>query len=178
MAKKFDNDLTIGSYGWPIFGHPTRPRRLHGVPLENRVRVIDLRVQAAGDNGTRRNTRRCCTSRRGGNSRPGPTCGATLVWNMFHFASDGRNEGGQPGINDKGLVRRDRSVRKDASTGTRSTGHRRRRCTSPADAGRSAPLPADQPPVEQVLQLRQPRLRIWRRRPHGRQLYIRGWGGG
>jgi hypothetical protein len=131
-----------------------------------------------GDNGTRRNTRRCCTSRRGGNSRPGPTCGATLVWNMFHFASDGRNEGGQPGIIDKGLVRRDRSVRKDASTGTRSTGHRRRRCTSPADAGRSAPLPADQPPVEQVLQLRQPRLRIWRRRPHGRQLYIRGWGGG
>jgi beta-galactosidase len=33
---------------------------------------------------------------------------------MFDFASDGRNEGAQPGINDKGLVTRDRLVRKDA----------------------------------------------------------------
>jgi beta-galactosidase len=39
---------------------------------------------------------------------------ATFVWNMFDFASDGRAEGGQRGINDKGLVTRDRSVRKDA----------------------------------------------------------------
>ncbi|GAB3846689.1 glycoside hydrolase family 2 protein [Dactylosporangium cerinum] len=38
----------------------------------------------------------------------------TYVWNMFDFASDGRNEGGQPGINDKGLVTRDRVTRKDA----------------------------------------------------------------
>jgi beta-galactosidase len=38
----------------------------------------------------------------------------TYVWNMFDFASDGRNEGGQPGINDKGLVTRDRLTRKDA----------------------------------------------------------------
>ena len=37
-----------------------------------------------------------------------------FVWNMFDFASDGRNEGSQPGINDKGLVTRDRLVRKDA----------------------------------------------------------------
>jgi beta-galactosidase len=37
-----------------------------------------------------------------------------FVWNMFDFASDGRNEGGQPGINDKGLVTRDRQIRKDA----------------------------------------------------------------
>jgi beta-galactosidase len=37
-----------------------------------------------------------------------------FVWNMFDFASDGRNEGSQPGINDKGLVTRDRAVRKDA----------------------------------------------------------------
>ena len=33
---------------------------------------------------------------------------------MFDFASDGRNEGAQPGINDKGLVTRDRAVKKDA----------------------------------------------------------------
>ncbi|MEU9330975.1 hypothetical protein AB0D91_45875 [Streptomyces canus] len=33
---------------------------------------------------------------------------------MFDFASDGRNEGSQPGINDKGLVTRDRQIRKDA----------------------------------------------------------------
>jgi beta-galactosidase len=33
---------------------------------------------------------------------------------MFDFASDGRNEGSQPGINDKGLVTRDRLVKKDA----------------------------------------------------------------
>jgi beta-galactosidase len=37
-----------------------------------------------------------------------------FVWNMFDFASDGRNEGAQPGINDKGLVTRDRLIRKDA----------------------------------------------------------------
>jgi beta-galactosidase len=36
------------------------------------------------------------------------------VWNMFDFASDSRNEGAQPGINDKGLVTRDRGTRKDA----------------------------------------------------------------
>ncbi|GAA3822280.1 glycoside hydrolase family 2 TIM barrel-domain containing protein [Streptomyces phyllanthi] len=38
----------------------------------------------------------------------------TFVWAMFDFASDGRNEGGRPGINDKGLVTRDRQIRKDA----------------------------------------------------------------
>lgn len=38
----------------------------------------------------------------------------TFVWNMFDFASDSRNEGDQPGINDKGLVTYDRSLKKDA----------------------------------------------------------------
>ncbi len=33
---------------------------------------------------------------------------------MFDFAADARREGGKNGINDKGLVTRDRSVRKDA----------------------------------------------------------------
>lgn len=43
-----------------------------------------------------------------------PYLWGTFVWNMFDFASDGRNEGSQPGINDKGLVTRDRATRKDA----------------------------------------------------------------
>src|ERR1017187_1929043 len=37
-----------------------------------------------------------------------------FIWNMFDFASDGRNEGDTPGRNDKGLVTYDRQVRKDA----------------------------------------------------------------
>ncbi|MFF7167081.1 hypothetical protein ACFZBP_37870 [Streptomyces sp. NPDC008086] len=36
------------------------------------------------------------------------------VWAMFDFASDGRSEGSQPGLNDKGLVTRDRQIRKHA----------------------------------------------------------------
>jgi beta-galactosidase len=36
------------------------------------------------------------------------------VWNMFDFAADARAEGAQPGINDKGLVTRDRAIRKDS----------------------------------------------------------------
>ncbi|MEJ5260928.1 MAG: glycoside hydrolase family 2 TIM barrel-domain containing protein [Anaerohalosphaeraceae bacterium] len=36
------------------------------------------------------------------------------VWNGFDFGADGRAEGEQPGINDKGLVSRDRTVKKDA----------------------------------------------------------------
>ncbi|SFE05825.1 beta-galactosidase [Actinacidiphila alni] len=43
-----------------------------------------------------------------------PYIWGSFVWTMFDFASDGRNEGGQPGINDKGLVTRDRAIRKDA----------------------------------------------------------------
>lgn len=37
-----------------------------------------------------------------------------MIWCMFDFASDGRNEGGVPGRNDKGLVTADRQTRKDA----------------------------------------------------------------
>ena len=43
-----------------------------------------------------------------------PYVPASFVWNMFDFASAGRKEGDTPGINDKGLVTRDRMVRKDA----------------------------------------------------------------
>lgn len=37
-----------------------------------------------------------------------------FIWNMFDFASDGRNEGDAPGRNDKGLVTYDRQTKKDA----------------------------------------------------------------
>lgn len=39
----------------------------------------------------------------------------TFVWNMFDFASDTfRNEGSMPGLNNKGLVSHDRTLKKDA----------------------------------------------------------------
>lgn len=37
-----------------------------------------------------------------------------FIWVAFDLASDGRTEGDRPGINDKGLVTYDRTVRKDA----------------------------------------------------------------
>ncbi|HEV2692360.1 MAG TPA: glycoside hydrolase family 2 TIM barrel-domain containing protein, partial [Verrucomicrobiae bacterium] len=43
-----------------------------------------------------------------------PFLWGTFIWNLFDFASDGRNEGDTPGRNDKGLVTYDRQTRKDA----------------------------------------------------------------
>jgi beta-galactosidase len=43
-----------------------------------------------------------------------PYLWSKFIWNMFDFASDGRDEGDHPGRNDKGLVSFDRKVRKDA----------------------------------------------------------------
>ena len=43
-----------------------------------------------------------------------PFLWSKFIWNLFDFASDGRNEGSTPGRNDKGLVTYDRQVRKDA----------------------------------------------------------------
>lgn len=43
-----------------------------------------------------------------------PYIWGAFVWDMFDFASDSRNEGSRPGINDKGLVTHDRQIRKDA----------------------------------------------------------------
>ncbi len=43
-----------------------------------------------------------------------PYLWCTVVWNMFDFAVDSRNEGDTPGRNDKGLVTYDRTTRKDA----------------------------------------------------------------
>jgi beta-galactosidase len=43
-----------------------------------------------------------------------PFVWGSFVWNMFDFASAGRNEGDTPGRNDKGLVTFDRKTRKDA----------------------------------------------------------------
>jgi beta-galactosidase len=43
-----------------------------------------------------------------------PFVWGTFVWAMFDFAVSSRHEGGQPGLNDKGLVTRDRKTKKDA----------------------------------------------------------------
>jgi beta-galactosidase len=43
-----------------------------------------------------------------------PFVWGTFVWCMFDFAVSTRNEGGTPGLNDKGLVSRDRRIKKDA----------------------------------------------------------------
>lgn len=43
-----------------------------------------------------------------------PCLWATHVWNMFDFAADARNQGGEPGRNHKGLVTFDRKTKKDA----------------------------------------------------------------
>ncbi|MDO4267697.1 MAG: glycoside hydrolase family 2 TIM barrel-domain containing protein, partial [Eubacteriales bacterium] len=43
-----------------------------------------------------------------------PYMWSTHVWNMFDFAADARNQGGEPGMNHKGLITFDRNVRKDS----------------------------------------------------------------
>ena len=43
-----------------------------------------------------------------------PFIWSKLIWNMFDFAADGRDEGDTPGRNDKGMVTFDRQTRKDA----------------------------------------------------------------
>ena len=43
-----------------------------------------------------------------------PYLWATHVWNLFDFAADGRDEGGKKGVNQKGLVTMDRTLKKDA----------------------------------------------------------------
>ena len=43
-----------------------------------------------------------------------PFIWATHVWNMFDFAADARNEGGENGLNHKGLMTFDRKYKKDA----------------------------------------------------------------
>lgn len=43
-----------------------------------------------------------------------PFLWATHLWNMFDFAADARDQGGEPGMNHKGLVSFDRKIKKDA----------------------------------------------------------------
>lgn len=43
-----------------------------------------------------------------------PYLWSTSVWAAYDFACDSRDEGNQPGINDKGLVTHDRQIKKDA----------------------------------------------------------------
>ena len=39
---------------------------------------------------------------------------AYYYWNMFDFAADARDQGGEPGMNHKGLITFDRKTKKDA----------------------------------------------------------------
>lgn len=43
-----------------------------------------------------------------------PFVWGSFVWNMFDFGAAHRTEGDRLGVNDKGLVTRDRKIRKDA----------------------------------------------------------------
>lgn len=43
-----------------------------------------------------------------------PFLWATHLWNMFDFAADARNQGGEAGMNHKGLVTFDRKIKKDS----------------------------------------------------------------
>lgn len=43
-----------------------------------------------------------------------PYIWGTYVWNMFDFAADARDQGGEPGMNHKGLVTFDRRTKKDS----------------------------------------------------------------
>ncbi len=43
-----------------------------------------------------------------------PYMWATHVWNMFDFAADARDQGGEPGMNHKGLITFDRKNKKDS----------------------------------------------------------------
>ena len=43
-----------------------------------------------------------------------PWMWATHVWNIFDFAADARDQGGEPGMNHKGLVTFDRKTKKDS----------------------------------------------------------------
>ncbi|MDD6302035.1 MAG: glycoside hydrolase family 2 TIM barrel-domain containing protein [Bacillales bacterium] len=43
-----------------------------------------------------------------------PYLWGTYVWNMFDFAADARDQGGEPGMNHKGLMTYDRKTKKDS----------------------------------------------------------------
>lgn len=47
-------------------------------------------------------------------AKDNPRLWGTFLWVMFDFASNGRNEGSNPGVNDKGMVTEDRRIKKDA----------------------------------------------------------------
>ena len=42
-----------------------------------------------------------------------PYMWGTYYWNMFDFAADARNQGGEPGMNHKGMITFDRKIKKD-----------------------------------------------------------------
>lgn len=53
-----------------------------------------------------------------------PYLWATHVWNMFDFAADARDQGGEPGMNHKGLITFDRRTKRTVSIYIRHTGVR------------------------------------------------------
>jgi beta-galactosidase len=68
-----------------------------------------------------------------------PFVWGTFVWCMFDFAVSTRHEGGQPGLNDKGLVTATARPRRTRSFSTRPTGTTNRWSISPAAVSPSAP---------------------------------------
>lgn len=69
-----------------------------------------------------------------------PWLWATHVWNMFDFAADARDQGGEPGMNHKGLVTFDRKTKKrTASTSTKHGGARKTLSISAPSGSPTAP---------------------------------------
>ncbi|HSI17549.1 MAG TPA: glycoside hydrolase family 2 TIM barrel-domain containing protein [Sphingomonas sp.] len=89
--SEYGAGASILHHGMPAAGPPTPPGRWH--PEE---------YQAAFHEAYWRQL------------RARPWLWSTFIWTAFDLASDGRDEGDRPGINDKGLVSYDRKVRKDA----------------------------------------------------------------
>lgn len=68
-----------------------------------------------------------------------PWLWSTHVWNMFDFAADARSEGGENGMNHKGLVTFDRKYKKDSFMHIRRGCRMNRLCTSAVNAILTAP---------------------------------------
>ncbi|WP_177497476.1 glycoside hydrolase family 2 protein [Pseudomonas sp. Hp2] len=83
-----------------------------GSPLQQQVPPPDRNVPQSGWHPEQAQTRYHVQNWRDLRDQHGLS--GAFVWVAFDLASDGRHEGDRPGINDKGLVSYDRSVRKDA----------------------------------------------------------------
>ncbi len=68
-----------------------------------------------------------------------PWLWSTHVWNMFDFAADARDQGGEPGMNHKGLVTFDRKTKRTASTSIKHGGVSKTSSTSAPSGSPTAP---------------------------------------